>query len=175
MKLPHYTSHPLLLTFLNAMEISMYYWYTSNEHLPLSMPLPFLSFQGFWELSIAHTQILLESMCFAWYVVGIDISVDEEGESKQFKGFNSRCSFECIVVTPLLWSEFEFNWTPIQLEWMGIFIAINNCTCTCYMLLYYNLILLSDFPIQTWIHKRTHKQKHLHIRISTNISLCTLC
>ena len=34
----------------------MYYWYTLNEHLPLSMcPFPFLSSQGFWELSITHT------------------------------------------------------------------------------------------------------------------------
>ena len=38
------------------METYMYYLYTLNEHLPLSMcPFPFLSSQGFWELSITHT------------------------------------------------------------------------------------------------------------------------
>ena len=147
----------LFLIFVNAMETSMYYWYTSNEHLPLSMcPLPFLSSQGFWELSVTHTQILSESMCFPWYVVSIDISVDEDGESYQFKGFNGRCSFEDTVVTPL---------------YLGIFISIYSCTCTCTTILY----CFTIFPSKLEYTNGYKSKSTLHIRISTNISLCTLC
>ena len=56
------------------METSMYYWHTLDEHLSLSMrPLPFLSSQRFWELSITHIQIQLQNMCFPRCVVGIGI------------------------------------------------------------------------------------------------------
>lgn len=60
-------------------------------------------------------------MCFPWYVVSNDISVAEDGESYQFKGFNGRCSFECIVFAPLQ---------------LGIFISVYSCTCT-YILQFY--------------------------------------
>lgn len=71
-KLPHDSSH-LLLTFFNVMENFMFYGYTSNDHLPLSMcPLPFLSSQlCLWVAVLNVLQLVLicvghiQSLCSA--------------------------------------------------------------------------------------------------------------
>lgn len=119
-------------------------------------PLPFLSSQRFESCPITHTQILTESMCFPWYVVSNDISVAEDGESYQFKGFNGRCSFECIVFAPLQ---------------LGIFISVYSCTCTCTTILY----CFPIFPSKLKYTNGHTSKSTFRITITTNISLCTLC